>query len=108
MIREGLLPRWAAGRGKEYSSLGYLAAVLIVCLTLAPAPVGAVEWVEAAAYLAGRYVETKRLAELKVASARDFLGVMCPKGKGVREDDVQAYVWFSIAAVPPGADTQSN
>ena len=49
-----------------------------------------------------------RAANQGHASAQFDLALMCVEGKGVPQDAVQAYMWFSLAAqnFPPGKDRQ--
>ncbi len=60
------------------------------------------------AYYAGDYATALRLwrpmAEQGYPGAQNNLGVMYRDGQGVPEDNVRAYMWFSLAAsrFPPG------
>ena len=44
------------------------------------------------------FEETKRLAEQGDPLAQTLLGAMYDEGEGVPQNDVRAYVWFSVAA----------
>ncbi len=80
-----------------------LAAVLAAGLA---APAAADYWsrfeAAVAAYAAGDFVRAQRgfagLAEGGDPHAQYWLGVMYFEGKGVPQDDVRAYVWFTRAA----------
>ncbi len=54
------------------------------------------------AYLRGDYAtalkEWRPLAEQGIAKAQSSLGLMYEYGEGVPQDDVQAYMWLSLAA----------
>ena len=62
------------------------------------------------AYASGDYATALRLwrpmAEQGYPGAQNNLGVMYRDGLGVPEDDMQAYIWFSLAvsSYPPGED----
>jgi TPR repeat protein len=48
------------------------------------------------------FEETKLLAEQGYAAAQYNLGSMYVTGSGVPENDLKAYVWFSVAAAQGG------
>jgi uncharacterized protein len=54
------------------------------------------------------FEETKALAEQGNASAQHNLGFMYRNGLGVPENDVRAYVWFSVAAAQGHEDARTN
>lgn len=64
------------------------------------------------AYERGEYTQAARLfsplAEQGVASAQFYLGLMHEKGRGVRQDNPTALVWFRKAAAQGYAGPQSN
>ena len=54
-------------------------------------------WVCRGAYGQPDFEETKRLAEQGHASAQYNLGLMYVNGEGVPQNNVRAYVWWSVA-----------
>ncbi len=73
---------------------------LVVVLVAAPACTKSKNGVEA--YKQGDYAtalkEVRPLAERGDAAAQYNLGVMYREGRGVPQDDVQAHMWFNLAA----------
>jgi TPR repeat protein len=61
-----------------------------------------------AAYGQTDFEETKLLAEQGEAFAQSNLGVMYYKGDGVRQNNVRAYVWWSVAAAQGCEDAKNN
>ena len=54
------------------------------------------------------FEETKRLAEQGFANAQYNLGVMYDDGEGVPQNNVRAYVWWSVAAAQGFEDARFN
>ena len=54
------------------------------------------------------FEETKRLAEQGDATAQTNLGVMYAIGAGLRQNNVRAYAWFSVAAAQGDEDARSK
>ncbi len=94
---------------------------LLILIALFAFPVQAGSWEEAvSAYRAEDYARAIELfrpfaeqgtnaADYKYAAAAQFnLGVMYDNGRGVEEDDVQAFRWFSLAADQGHASAQYN
>ena len=54
------------------------------------------------------FEETKRLAEQGNAFAQYNLGVMYDNGEGVSQNNVRAYVWWSVAAAQGYEDARTN
>ena len=54
------------------------------------------------------FEETKRLAEQGDADAQYNLGSMYDIGLGVPQNDVRAYVWFSVAAAQGDETARAN
>jgi TPR repeat protein len=89
--------------------------LVLVCATDAiPQPIVAADSLEEAefAYERGEYTQAARLfsplAEQGVASAQFYLGLMHEKGRGVRQDNPTALMWFRKAAAQGFAGPQSN
>jgi TPR repeat protein len=65
-----------------------------------------------AAYQLGDYATALKLWRLlaaqSLAVAQNDLGFMYDAGHGVPKDDVQAYMWFTLAAERGSADTVTN
>jgi len=57
---------------------------------------------------ASDFEETKRLAEQGHASAQQNLGVKYESGRGVPQNNVRAYVWYSVAAAQGNEDARTN
>ncbi|MDB9968879.1 hypothetical protein OAE08_04335 [Gammaproteobacteria bacterium] len=54
------------------------------------------------------FEETKLLAEQGNAPAQTNLGLMYGNGRGVSENDVEAYVWFSVAVAQGHENARRN
>ena len=54
------------------------------------------------------FEETKLLAEQGYVNAQYNLGVMYSNGEGVPQNDIRAYVWYSVAATQGGEDARGN
>ena len=67
---------------------------------------------EVAAYYSGEYEKAfplyKSLAEQGHVTAQYNLGLIYGKGRGVPENNVKAYAWWSIAATKGNEDVKSN
>ncbi len=57
---------------------------------------------------ASEFDETKALAELGMAAAQLNLGNMYAKGEGVPENDIRAYVWWSMAKTQGNTKAAGN
>ena len=57
---------------------------------------------------ASEFDETKALAELGMAAAQNNLGIMYDNGEGVPENNIRAYVWWSMAKTQGDADAAVN
>ena len=54
------------------------------------------------------FAEFRRLAEQGNASAQYNLGVMYSNGEGVPQNNVRAYVWYSVAAAQGDETARTN
>lgn len=54
------------------------------------------------------FEETKALAEQGEAFAQFNLGIMYYNGEGVPQNNVRAYVWWSVAAAQGDGDARTN
>ena len=54
------------------------------------------------------FEETKRLAEQGEAYAQSDLGFMYSNGEGVPQNNVRAYIWYSVAAAQGNETARTN